>query len=72
MIAGDHGRWANRKNLLSSALRFGFTAEDANAQIDQAKATVEETWCPEILRVGGSEADCDAVRGAFAYPGFEL
>ncbi len=72
MIAGDHGRWANRKNLLSSAPRFGFTPEDANAQIDQAKATVEDTWCPEILRVGGSEADCDAVRGAFAYPGFEL
>ncbi|MCH7565485.1 MAG: HipA domain-containing protein [Gemmatimonadetes bacterium] len=72
MIAGDHGRWANRKNLLSSAPRFGFTPEDANAQIDQAKAIVEDTWCPEILRVGGSEADCDAVRGAFAYPGFEL
>lgn len=72
MIAGDHGRWANRKNLLSSAPRFGFTPEDANAQIDQAKATVEDTWRPEILRVGGSEADCDAVRGAFAYPGFEL
>jgi len=72
MIAGDHGRWASRKNLLSSAPRFGLTPGDANDQIDEAKATVEETWRREILRVGGSEADCEAVRGAFGYPGFEL
>jgi len=72
MTVGAMGRLASRQNLLSGAPRFGLEEADANIIIDEMKATVEEHWCAEVRALGGREDDCDAVRGAFLYPGFEL
>ncbi|MFH1762944.1 MAG: HipA domain-containing protein, partial [Gemmatimonadota bacterium] len=72
MMAGTLGRLASRENLLSGALRFGMEIAEANATIDEIKAIIEEYWRPEIVALGGEEEDCDSVRGAFIYPGFEI
>ena len=72
MMAGTLGRLASRENLLSGALRFGMEFSEANAAIDEIKAIIEEYWRAEIVALGGEEEDCDSVRGAFIYPGFEI
>jgi serine/threonine-protein kinase HipA len=72
MVAGTLGRLASRENLLSGAPRFGMEIDEANAAIDEIQAMIEEYWCAEIKALGGGEEDCDAVRGAFLYPGFEI
>ena len=72
MKAGTLGRLASRENLLSGALRFGMKIAEANAAIDEIKAIIEECWRAEIVALGGAEEDCDSVRGAFIYPGFEI
>ena len=72
MIVGTLGRLASRQNLLSGAPRFGLEVADADLIIDEMKAIVEEYWCAEIRALEGSEDDCEAVRGAFLYPGFEI
>ena len=71
MVAGAHGRMANRKNLLSGARRFGLSAKEANAVIDEMKSIVEEGWHREIVELGGSAEACAAVCAAFVSPGFE-
>ncbi len=72
MVAGNLGRLASRENLLSEAPRFGFEAEEANRAIDEMAAIVENHWRADILAAGGTERDCEAARGAFLYPGFEI
>lgn len=69
--AGAFGRVARRDNLVSLAPRFALTVEEAHAIIDGMKATVEHEWEAEIRRQGGTAADCQGVRSAFVYPGFE-
>jgi serine/threonine-protein kinase HipA len=71
MIAGTRGRVATRINLLSQVPRFAMTADEANAVIDEMKAIVTAEWENELRRQGGSAVDADAIRHAFAYPGFE-
>jgi serine/threonine-protein kinase HipA len=72
MTVGRHGRVASRVNLLSEAPRFGYSRDEANAMIDRMRDVVLNEWASAILEEGGSEDDCDAVRGAFVYQGFEL
>lgn len=72
MVAGAHGRLASRENLLSEAPRFGWHREEANEAIDEMLAIVTREWRSTVKAHGGTESDCDAVAGAFAYPGFEL
>jgi serine/threonine-protein kinase HipA len=72
MTAGTLGRRASRENLLSEAPRFGMEIDEANATIDEIKATIEEYWRAEIKALGGKDEDSDAVRHAFLYPGFEI
>ncbi len=72
MVAGRLGRLASRENLLSEAPRFGFEATGASDAIDEMKAVIQEHWCAEILAAEGTEEDCEAARGAFLYPGFEI
>lgn len=71
MSAGEHGRLASRPNLLSAARRFGYDRETAEEVIDDIVETIEHGWRQSILEQGGTEADCEAVRGAFHYPGFD-
>lgn len=71
MTAGKYGRLASRYNFLSEAPRFGLGPEEANAVIDEMVGVVRSGWRTAIIDHGGSESDCDAVRGAFCYEGFE-
>lgn len=72
LMVGALGRRASRQNLLSEAPRFEYTVEEANGVIDQVRDTIDAHWRDETLAIGGSEQDCNAVRNAFAYPGFDL
>lgn len=71
MVVGKYGRLASRQNLLSAAPRYGLEREAANEVIDELVEIVGRGWRRAILDHGGDEADCEAVRGAFIYPGFE-
>ena len=71
LVAGLHGRAARRGNLLSAAPRFGLDPTAATAIVDGIKATVAAHWESEVRRLGGTTADCDAIRSAFAYAGFD-
>lgn len=71
MICGVRGRAATRANLTSQVQRFALTPEEANAIIDDMKATVGGEWENELRRQGGSETDAAAIHHAFNYPGFE-
>ncbi|MCK5652947.1 MAG: type II toxin-antitoxin system HipA family toxin, partial [Gemmatimonadetes bacterium] len=68
MAGGDLGRVASRQNFLSAAPRFGFLSSEAGAIIDEMNSLVSGHWSREITSLGGSQADCDAVQGAFVYP----
>jgi serine/threonine-protein kinase HipA len=68
---GRQGRWANRGNLLSECLRFGFTTRAANTLIDSMKAIVKGRWQPAVRAQGGTAADLAAIAPAFEYLGFE-
>jgi serine/threonine-protein kinase HipA len=72
MVAGDAGRWANAQNLLSQAPRFLLTTEQAMAVVNEVEARVRDGWYRVARRVGVTERDCDAISGAFCYPGFRL
>ncbi len=72
MVVGDAGRWANARNLLSQAPRFLLSTEQAQAIIDEVEAKVRDGWYGVARRVGVTERDCDAIAGAFCYPGFRL
>lgn len=72
MVIGDAGRWANAENLVSQAPRFLLTTEQAVSIIGDVEARVRDGWYRVARRVGVSERDCDAIAGAFCYPGFRL
>lgn len=69
---GDMGRYAHADNLLSQHARFMLDAEQARAMVDETEAIVRARWYETARREGLSEKDCDALKGAFAYPGFRL
>ena len=72
MVIGDAGRWASAQNLLTQAPRFLLTTEQAVAIINEVEAKVRDGWYRVSRRVGVTERDCDAIAGAFCYPGFRL
>jgi serine/threonine-protein kinase HipA len=72
MSCGDLGRWANAGNLLSQSARFLLTTEEANAIIDAVENVVKSVWYKTLKTQGVSEKDAEALKGAFAYPGFRL
>ena len=67
---GDMGRYAHADNLLSQHARFMLDAAQASAIVDDTEAIVKAQWYETARREGLSEKDCDALKGAFAYPGF--
>ena len=42
------------------------------AIIDDVEARVRDGWYAVARRVGVTELDCEAISGAFCYPGFRL
>jgi serine/threonine-protein kinase HipA len=72
LAVGSYGRYANRTNMLSEAVRFMLTREEATAIVDKIQVVVRQRWYAVLRENGTSEADCERIRGAFDYPGFEL
>jgi serine/threonine-protein kinase HipA len=72
LTCGDWGRYANATNLLSQGPRFLLEAAEAAKIVDDMQAQVTKEWFAVARGAGVSERDCDAIRGAFAYPGFRL
>lgn len=71
MAFGEWGRYANRGNLLSQCRRFLLSREDATSIVDEMRDAVRTNWYRVARREGVSEADCERIRGAFVYEGFE-
>ncbi|MFZ5686377.1 MAG: type II toxin-antitoxin system HipA family toxin [Pseudomonadota bacterium] len=70
MTCGAQGRFANAGNLLSECRRFLLAPEAAAALVDQMQAAVQQQWYGVARSCGVSEADCEALRRAYVYPGF--
>jgi len=71
MAFGDWGRYASRLNLLSKCERFLVSKEEATAVIDDMSSAIEKSWYRVCRHVGVSERDCELIRSAFLYEGFE-
>jgi serine/threonine-protein kinase HipA len=69
---GDHGRYANAKNILSQHARFLLARDEAEQMAAEMKAQVEATWYDTVRASGVSLKDAETIRGAFVYPGFSL
>lgn len=72
MTVGDAGRRATAENLLSQSARFLLGKEEARTIVNEMEAQVKATWYHSARAQGVSEADCERITGAFAYPGFRL
>jgi serine/threonine-protein kinase HipA len=72
LICGDQGRIANKTNLLSQSARFLLQHDEANAIATTMEDQVRNTWHDVAHAAGVSEKDCERIKGAFAYPGFDL
>lgn len=70
MTCGAQGRFANAGNLLSECRRFLLDPDAAAALVDQLEAAVRQQWYGVARNCGVSEADCEAIRRAYVYPGF--
>jgi serine/threonine-protein kinase HipA len=70
MAAGDQGRFANAKNLLSQRARFLLDEEEAEAIVSEMTERVRATWYDVVRAQGVSEKDAETIRGAFLYEGF--
>ncbi len=70
MTAGDMGRFANAKNLLSQHARFLLSGDEAKAVVSQMTERVDKTWYDVVRAQGVSEKDAELIRGAFVYEGF--
>lgn len=69
---GDAGRYANAGNMLSQCARFYLDHEQAASIITAMEERIKGTWYETARREGVSEADCEAIKTAFVYPGFRL
>ncbi len=72
LTIGEFNRYANRTNILTGHAQFQLTRDEANAIIDRIQAVVRARWYAVLRDNGTSEADCERVRPAFDYSGFEL
>ena len=70
MDAGDQGRFANAKNLLSQRARFLLDEQEAGAIVSEMTEQVRATWYDVVRAQGVSEKDAGTIRGAFLYEGF--
>ncbi len=58
--------------LVSQAPSFLLTTEQAEAIVSDVEARVRDGWYRTARRVGVTERDCEAISGAFCYPGFRI
>ncbi len=72
MSCGDFGRHAQAENLLSQCARFHLEHDEAEAIIAAMEEQIARSWYETARRAGVPEKDCDAINGAFVYPGFRL
>ena len=72
MSCGDRGRYAHAGNLLSQCARFHLGHDEAAAIITAMEEQVGESWYETARCAGVPEKDCEAISGAFVYPGFRL
>jgi len=72
MQIGDHGRYANAKNLLSQCLRFSLEKDEAEAIVRDITERVRATWYDLVRSQGVSESDAEMIKSAFVYDGFAL
>jgi serine/threonine-protein kinase HipA len=70
MAAGDQGRFANTKNLLSQHTRFLLEEEEAKTIISDMTDKVRATWYDVVRAQGVSEKDAETIKSAFVYEGF--
>lgn len=71
MSFGRWGRYANRSNLLSRCEKFRLNESEAAAIIDEMTTIVRTRWYPIAREVGVSQRDCELLRRAFVYEGFD-
>ncbi|MEA3062071.1 MAG: serine/threonine-protein kinase HipA [Sphingomonadales bacterium] len=72
LTVGDQGRRASADNLVSQSARFLLTRGEAEKIVDDMEAQVKTQWYDVARAQGVSPADCERIKGAFAYPGFRL
>ncbi len=72
MAIGSQGRHATAENLISESPRFLLEKAEAETIVNQMEEQVRNTWYHTAKAQGVSEADCERINGAFAYPGFRL
>lgn len=70
MTCGQFGRYANRKNLISSHGRFLLSKKEAEDILDGIVEIIRSQWHPIMRRATVSETDCEAIASAFLYDGF--
>jgi serine/threonine-protein kinase HipA len=71
LSCGARGRFACQSNLLSESARFFLPPAEAKAIIERMAEQVSGSWYEVARSCGISEQDCERIRGAFVYPGFE-
>jgi serine/threonine-protein kinase HipA len=70
MEAGDLGRFANAKNILSQHTRFLLELDEAKAIVSEMTEKVRSTWYDVVRAQGVTDKDAETIRGAFVYEGF--
>ncbi len=70
MICGTAGTYANFHNLLTQSERFLLKKEEAEVVVLEMVDIVAKSWRKTARKVGVTIADCEAISGAFVYPGF--
>lgn len=71
MQVGSHGRVGTRDNLLTECARFGLDREEASRVVDDMRTAVSNRWYAACRGTGVSPDDCERIRSAFVYPGFQ-
>jgi len=72
LTCGTFGQFANANNLLSQCERFLLQRDEAQQIIDKMEQVIRHRWYDVARRETVSEADCERIKGAFAYEGFRL
>lgn len=72
LICGDMGRYAHADNLLSQSARFLCEPDEARKVVDEMEQIIKGRWYDIARKTGVTEADCERITSAFAYPGFRL
>lgn len=70
MVCGRAGTYANMHNLMSQCERFLIDRPEAESIIAKMVAVVGKSWQAVARKQGVSNADCEAISGAFVYDGF--